>query len=80
MDLYEANTHPFILKIWLEEGPEENEPAKWRGYIIHVPSGARRYIDNLDDVLNFIIPYLERMGVYVSQRPLSSKNFEPGEP
>jgi hypothetical protein len=63
MDLYESNTHPFIVKIWLEEMAQEAGQATWRGHITHVPSGTRRYIQALDDILIFIAPYLRQMGV-----------------
>jgi len=63
MDLYEANTHPFIIKIWLEETAEEAGQATWRGHITHVPSGKRCYMQDLDDITVFIVPFLEKMGV-----------------
>jgi hypothetical protein len=63
MDLYEATTHPFIVKIWLEETTEEARRATWRGHITHVPSGVRRYVHSLADINAFIAPYLEGMGV-----------------
>ena len=62
MDLYEVNTHSFIVKIWLEESAEEAGRAKWRGYITHVSSGERRYLEDLNEILLFIAPYLEQMG------------------
>jgi hypothetical protein len=63
MDSYETTTHPFIIKIWLEETAEEAGQAVWRGHVTHVPSGERRYIKNLDEIRAFIAPYLEDMGV-----------------
>lgn len=63
MDLYESNTHSFIVKIWLEETTEEAGRATWRGHITHVPSGKRRYIQELHEFTAFIAPYLEGMGV-----------------
>jgi len=63
MNSFEATTHPFIVKIWLEETAEEAGRATWRGHITHVPSGKRRYFEDLDDVAVFIEPYLEGMGV-----------------
>ena len=63
MDQLEANFHPFILRIWLEESVEEAGRAVWRGHITHVPSGERRYLKSLNDIPIFIAPYLERMGV-----------------
>jgi hypothetical protein len=59
----EANTHPFIVKIWLEETVEEARRATWRGQITHVPSGKRRAFSDLSDMTAFIVPYLESMGV-----------------
>ncbi len=61
MDPYES--HSFIVKIWLEESLEEADEATWRGHITHVPSQERRYLNTLDDVVDFIGPYLERLGV-----------------
>ena len=56
------NAHSFIIKIWLDEagGPEARKVL--HGYITYVPSGVRRHIRSLDDVLNFIEPYLEPFG------------------
>lgn len=63
MDLSEANVHSFIVRVWLEEEASESRGAIWRGYITHVPSGERRYIEQLSDLHTFIMPYLEAMGV-----------------
>lgn len=60
---FEATTHPFIVKIWLEETAEEAGRAVWRGHITHVPSGERRYLKDLNDISAIIAPYLEEMGV-----------------
>ena len=68
MDLFEANTHPFIVKIWLEETAKEAGRATWRGHITHVPSGRRRYLKGLDDITAFIVPYLSQMGVKLGIR------------
>jgi hypothetical protein len=56
----------FIVKIWLEETVEEAGRATWRGHITHVPSGKRCYIQDLDQIRDFIAPYLEGLGVRVS--------------
>jgi hypothetical protein len=63
MDLYEATSHPFIVRIWLEETADEAGRATWRGHITHVPSGKRQYLQDLDDIITFIAPYLAGMGV-----------------
>jgi hypothetical protein len=53
----------FILKIWLEEASPGAEGHRWRGRITHVPSGAERYLTGLDEMVAFIVPYLEERGV-----------------
>ena len=58
----------FIVKIWIEETAEEAGHARWRGHITHVPSNARRYIQDLDDIALFIAPYLEQLGVKLKRR------------
>lgn len=63
MDSIEDASHPFILRIWLEEPAEGARRAKWRGHITHVPSGERRYLEDLDDIKTFILPYLRDMGI-----------------
>lgn len=61
MDRYES--HSFIVKVWLEESLEEASEATWRGHITHVPSQERRYLHALEDIIDFIGPYLERLGI-----------------
>jgi hypothetical protein len=63
MDPIEGTSHPFVIRIWLEEPAEGIRRAKWRGHITHVPSGKRAYIEDLDQILEFITPYLRDMGV-----------------
>lgn len=62
-DLNDTSTVSFIVKVWLEETPEETDEPTWRGHITHVPSGERRYLQTLDDVSAFIEPYLLQLGV-----------------
>lgn len=59
---YEGEIHSFIIKVWLEETAEEVGRVLWRGYITHVPSGERRYIEDFEAIQRFMIPYLESMG------------------
>jgi len=63
MDSLDATSHPFVIRIWLEQSAGEGHPAVWRGHITHVPSGARRYFQHLDDIASFVAPYLESMGI-----------------
>jgi hypothetical protein len=60
----EATTHSFVIRLWLEHGAGGH--ALWRGHITHVPSGARRYIQDLDGISAFIAPYLEALGTRLS--------------
>ena len=62
MELTERKTCSFIIKIWLEETTEGGQ-VLWRGHITHVPSGNRRYLQDLDEIKDFITPWLERLGV-----------------
>jgi hypothetical protein len=63
MALFEDNTQVFIVRVWLERREIEGAKVKWRGVIEHVPSGERRYLKDLDDILVFIRPYLKGMRV-----------------
>ena len=65
MQPFELNTHSFIVKIWLEEANSEAETGRavWRGHITHVPGGERRYVADLADIPEFMVPYLTGMGV-----------------
>ena len=61
MDLSEAHTHSFIVKVWIEETVKEAGQAIWRGHITHVLDDERYYIQDLDEIAAFIVPYLEKM-------------------
>lgn len=63
MDPIEFNTHSFVVKIWREEPADDHREGRWRGHITHVPSGKRRYLKGLSEILAFIVPYLVSMGV-----------------
>ena len=67
-DLYEIKTQAFVIRIWLEDS------LRWRGHITHVPSGERRYIEDLSEIDDFIWPYLEKMGV---QHKTIEQTFQP---
>jgi hypothetical protein len=58
---FKTYTHSFVVKIQLEETADARRPV-WRGRITHVPSGALRYLKDLDGIKTFILPYLEDMG------------------
>lgn len=54
--------HTFIVRIWLEEAADAGRPARWRGHVTHLPSRQRVTIESLDDLRQFVTPYLEAMG------------------
>jgi hypothetical protein len=59
----DTTSHPFVIRIWLEENARGACGARWRGHITHVPSGERLYLKDLDDIATFVMPYLEAMDV-----------------
>lgn len=63
MDTLESTTQSFIVKVWIEEIAENSGQGVWHGHITHALSGERHYLKNLDEVRDFIAPYLEDMGV-----------------
>jgi hypothetical protein len=68
MEQTESHTQSFVVKIWLEETLEEDGRATWRGHITHIPGGERRYLKQLNDIVAFIMPYLNEMGVRGGKR------------
>lgn len=58
MDLSESQVHSFIVKLWLESVAEEADRAVWHGHITHVPGGERRHFRDLDEIRDFIEPYV----------------------
>ena len=67
MDLPESEAVSFIVKIQLERAGHESGSTIWHGYITHVPSGERRYLKDLNDIIAFIVPYLKQLGVNFSR-------------
>jgi hypothetical protein len=48
----------------MEETADEVGQPTWRGYITHVPSGKRSYVENLSTISDFISKYLKEMGIW----------------
>ncbi|MEZ4861760.1 MAG: hypothetical protein R3C14_10645 [Caldilineaceae bacterium] len=69
-ELFETNTHSFVLRIWREELREANGASVWRGHITHVQSGERRYFQRLREIVTFIASYLLPAD-HTMARPLS---------
>lgn len=68
MDGLELISQSFIIKVWVEEHPDAGSAGTWRGHITDVFSGERRYLKDLDEILDFITPRLEDMGVKLGVR------------
>lgn len=66
MNLPDAINQSFIIRVWIEEPATESQPAVWRGHVTHVPSGARKYIQNLNEIAVIIAPYLVELGVSIN--------------
>ena len=79
LELYEANTHVFVVKIWLEEKADEGSQARWRGHITYLPSGERSYFQDLDEITAFMMPHLERMGIKSRWRVRMRKLLNPNK-
>ena len=54
MDPVEPHIHSFIVKVWQEVVVGDGDEQGWRGYVTHVPSGARRYFEDLAEILAFV--------------------------
>jgi len=55
----QADTHSFVLRVWIEETCRTSGTARWRGSIKHVPSGRTRYFEDLQDMCAFVTSYME---------------------
>jgi hypothetical protein len=56
-------TFSFIVRISIDEGLEEPGQVDWHGQVTHVPRGKGRHIHSLDEVMEFVAPYLIESGV-----------------
>ena len=63
----DPNPQSFILKFSVEPTTAPEKEIVWHGQITHVPSGARRSLKTKEDLLNFIEPYLEALGIHFTR-------------
>ena len=61
---YENITRVFWIKIELKEGQKKGRQSL--GEVKDVMSGAKQAIHELPDIIYFIIPYLETMGIRIN--------------
>jgi hypothetical protein len=59
----DADSHAFIIRIWLEDVESAAGVALWRGHITHVLDRRRRYFQDLPSIIHFVAPYLEEWGM-----------------
>jgi len=69
VDLFEDNSHSFIVRFWLE--PREIKDAKpvWRGVVEHVASGRKLYLKNLEEIKAFIKSYIGEIDEQIRSEP-----------
>jgi hypothetical protein len=68
MAVAQASIQSFVLRIWLEELQQEDGRSRWRGHITDIATGERRYVEDLDGIVAFLVPRLELMGAHVGLR------------
>lgn len=58
MEQPETRIHSFVIRLWQEETANDTNSTRWRGHITHIPGDERHYIQELDEIKQFILPYL----------------------
>lgn len=51
----------FVIKIRQTDAIPKEDELQWYGIITHVPSKNQQYFSELDEIAEFIRPYLEQM-------------------
>jgi hypothetical protein len=59
MSSSQESIHSFIIKLWLANQFENKDGRQLSGYIIHVPSGEKRYVHDLKGIVRFIEERIE---------------------
>lgn len=57
----DSNIVSFVIRIWKEESPREDQEEIWRGHITPIPDGTRHYFTNFDEVPEFMRDYLKSL-------------------
>ena len=55
----EANLLSFVVHLWKEESPSEEQQKIWRGHITPVPNGKRHYFTNISEIPDLIVAHLK---------------------
>ena len=72
--LLENSTAAYIVRVWVERREVEDAPVAWRGSIEQVTSGKIKYVTDLDEIARFIRPFLESMGVGITEQQSDEEN------
>ena len=63
MELFEDNTHSFVVKISVEEKPQEDGKQQWQGEITHVSSGSHYLFTQWEKMENFLRQHLKEVSL-----------------
>ena len=61
IESFDERAHSFIVRIWHEPRELKGAVPEWRGVIEHISSGKRRYFRHINEVTNFMEPYLNKI-------------------
>ena len=64
LEPYENITHVFWIKIELRENPRNGN--RIHGEIRDAISGEKNSIEDLIDIIGFIVPYLQKMNIHIN--------------
>ena len=53
----EPPSHSFLVRIWIEETPEECGRLTWRGLIRHLPEDGQSYVRTFDEIIHSLKRY-----------------------
>jgi hypothetical protein len=55
-----SEAHSFVLRIWLEDSPTGEDPARWRGRITNVLDDRSRVVQSFHHVEEFVKEYVQQ--------------------
>jgi hypothetical protein len=53
----EAGHHSFLVRLWEEAREMKGTEPFWRGSVEHVESGKKKYLQDLYEMIDFIVSY-----------------------
>jgi hypothetical protein len=55
----EVSLLSFIVRLWKEEAPSDEQKTGWRGHITAVSNGKRQYFTNINEIPDLIMAHLK---------------------